>query len=174
MSNFIRILRRYILWRGDNLVARLDFSEGDMTDLMAPSATRPMCSESLGATFRNSFCENVQLVPLRRRHVRDVKRALDRRMAGRPPIRGLRLRLYPRLSNVVHLQRACSDEQDRRKLETKNEFLEVALRFTRNSLRLLGSGNAGLVSGRYFSGRRRVGRRGGRIPWSGSGGIGSG
>ena len=116
----------------------------------------------------------MQLVPLRRRHVRDVKRALDRRMAGRPPIRGLRLRLYPRLSNVVHLRRTCSDEQDRRKLEAKNEFLELALRFTRNSLRLLGSGNAGLVSGRYFSDRRRVGRRGGRIPWSGSGGIGSG
>ena len=53
------------------------------------------------------------------------KHVLNRRMAVRPPIRGFRFHLHPRLSNVVHLRRTCSDVQDGRKFEIclKNEFL---------------------------------------------------
>ena len=53
------------------------------------------------------------------------KHVLNRRMAVRPPIRGFRFHLSPRLSNVVHLWRTCSGVQDGRTLEIclKNEFL---------------------------------------------------
>ena len=44
------------------------------------------------------------------------KRVLNRRMVARPPIRGFRFHLRPRLSHVVHLRSTCSDEQNERTL----------------------------------------------------------
>ena len=49
------------------------------------------------------------------------KHLLDRRMALKMPIRGLRRRLHPRLSHVVHLRRTCSDEQDEERLKHRSK-----------------------------------------------------
>ena len=52
------------------------------------------------------FCENTQLIPLRRRHAnRDLPVILRRLFLW--IIRGFRPRLHPRLSHVVHLRSTC-------------------------------------------------------------------
>ena len=66
------------------------------------------------------FCENTQLIPLRRRHANRALPVILRRLFLWI-IRGFRLRLHPRLSHVVHLRRTHSDEQGGRKLETKSK-----------------------------------------------------
>ena len=66
------------------------------------------------------FCQNTQLIPLRRRHANRALPVTLRRLFLWI-IRGFRLRLHPRLSNVAHLRRSHSNEQNGRKLETKSK-----------------------------------------------------
>ena len=67
------------------------------------------------------FCENTQLIPLRRRSVRDVSVSLIGAWQQGRLSAGSDLRLHPRLSNVVHLRRTHSGEQNGRKLEPKSK-----------------------------------------------------
>ena len=77
-----------------------------------------------GLPLEIRFCENTQLIPLRRGHVNRALPVTLRRLFLWI-IRGFRLRLHPRLSNVVHLRRTCSTLE----AGLKNEFLETAYSF---------------------------------------------